>query len=142
MTKNADLPTTENAFDRSYNGEDHYSGDIHIMKFAPLFIGIKDQSHSASCGFQLHQNYPNPFNPATTIRFTLQKSEHVSLKIYNLAGQKIETLVNGVRSAGDHQVQWQAEGFSSGIYLARLQANPSTGSGYGIAKTMKLVLQK
>ena len=94
----------------------------------------ENQSHLPN-SFQLHQNYPNPFNPATTIRFTLQKSEHISLKIYNLAGQEIETLVDGVRSAGKHQVLWQAKGLPSGIYFAQLKANSEM-------KTMKMVLQK
>lgn len=85
--------------------------------------------------FHLFQNYPNPFNPSTTIRFTLQKTEHSSLKIYNTAGQEVAELVDDIRSAGEHQVQWQADGLPSGIYFARLQAGSQMN-------TKKLFLQK
>lgn len=136
MTKNADLPTTENALDRSYNGEDLYSGDIYIIKFAPVSTtDINDASQVVPGKFQLYQNYPNPFNPSTTIRFTLQKFEHISLKVYNVAGKEVAALIDDVRSPGEHQVSWQADGLPSGIYLARLQAA-------GQVRTMKLVLQK
>ena len=70
--------------------------------------------------FELHQNFPNPFNPSTTIRFTLQKSEHMTLKIFNLAGQEVARLVDDVLSAGEHQVHWHADGWPSGIYLYKL----------------------
>ena len=84
---------------------------------------------------QLLQNYPNPFNPETTIRFNLPKSDHVTLKIYNLAGQEIETLVDATRSAGEHQAKWHAEGLANGIYFYQLEAGK-------FSKTKKLILQK
>lgn len=85
--------------------------------------------------FQLYPNYPNPFNPSTTICFNLAKSENVQLKILNIHGQEIQTLLNDELSAGEHSVEWQADGLPAGIYLARLQAESEI-------KTMKLVLQK
>ena len=84
---------------------------------------------------QLHQNYPNPFNPSTNIRFNLTQSENVQLKIYNIHGQEIQTLVDAILSAGEHSIHWHAEGLPAGIYLARLQAESEV-------KTMKLILQK
>jgi len=86
-------------------------------------------------GFSLKQNFPNPFNLTTTIDFTLPKSDKISLKIYNLTGQEIETLINGHQSAGAHEIKWQPAGISSGIYYYRLQ----TGA-FSAAK--KLILQK
>jgi len=71
----------------------------------------------------LFQNYPNPFNPLTTIRFSLPKSTHVTLKIFNLLGQEIETLVNEKLSAGEYDTKWNAAGHPSGIYFYRLQAH-------------------
>lgn len=68
-------------------------------------------------GYLLSQNYPNPFNPSTTIKYTLSKSSIIALKIYNLAGQEIETLVEGFRHAGEHELKWEAEGLPSGIYF-------------------------
>ncbi|HXG37213.1 MAG TPA: T9SS type A sorting domain-containing protein [Bacteroidota bacterium] len=75
--------------------------------------------------FRLSQNYPNPFNPATVISFTLPDvgTRHdVSLRVFNMLGQEVATLVNGEMEAGYHQVQWQAEGLPSGVYFYRLEA--------------------
>ena len=83
----------------------------------------------------LDQNYPNPFNSSTTIRFSLPKSGFVTLKIYSLLGQEIDTLVSEQKSSGEHEVEWNAEGLSSGIYLYRLKAGE-------FMKTKKLVLQR
>ena len=72
--------------------------------------------------FSLSQNYPNPFNPSTTIRFDLPKATFVTLKIYNLLGEELETLVQEYRLAGFHEIHWTAEGLSNGHYFYRLQA--------------------
>ncbi|MBN2012969.1 T9SS type A sorting domain-containing protein [candidate division KSB1 bacterium] len=83
----------------------------------------------------LYQNYPNPFNPATTIQFVLNRPEFVTLNIYNLAGQHIETLLRGHLTAGEHDAIWQSDGLPSGIYIARLQTTDEV-------KMIKLALQK
>jgi predicted GH43/DUF377 family glycosyl hydrolase len=70
----------------------------------------------------LSQNYPNPFNPSTTIEFTLPKPESVKIEIYNIIGQKIETLLNKPMPAGDHRVTFNAGNFPSGIYFYRIEA--------------------
>ncbi len=72
--------------------------------------------------FALDQNYPNPFNPTTTINFTLAQSSQVTLKVYNLLGQEVATLVNGRLGSGPHSVQFNASGLSSGMYLYRIEA--------------------
>lgn len=77
--------------------------------------------------FELHQNYPNPFNPSTTIRYDVTKKTRVVMKIYNMLGQEVRTLVNGVQPAGQLSVVWdgknQAGQFvSSGIYVYRIEA--------------------
>jgi hypothetical protein len=96
---------------------------------------IQDNQTNVLNNFQLYQNYPNPFNPNTTIKYNLQKPGKVILTIYNLSGEEVETLVNGFKAAGEHEVKWQPEGFASGIYFVRLE----TGNKF---KTKKLVLQK
>jgi hypothetical protein len=70
--------------------------------------------------FVLSQNYPNPFNPATRIEFGLPSSGQVLLEVYNMLGSKVATLVNGVRSAGYHEVTFDGAGLASGIYFYRL----------------------
>jgi hypothetical protein len=85
--------------------------------------------------FGLEQNFPNPFNPETTIRFKLPKSCYVTLKIFNLSGQVIETLINGYQTTGIYDVKWRPKGLANGIYLYILQADEFT-------KIQKLILQK
>ncbi len=70
----------------------------------------------------LAQNYPNPFNPNTTIEFALPKSAFVTLKIYNLLGEAVATLVAEQQAAGIHRFNWDARGLASGVYLYRLEA--------------------
>lgn len=72
--------------------------------------------------YDLKQNYPNPFNPTTTIEFSIPNSQYVSLKIYNLLGQKVSTLVSKRLKAGNYQYNWDASGFASGVYYCKMVA--------------------
>ncbi|MEK7729701.1 MAG: FlgD immunoglobulin-like domain containing protein, partial [candidate division KSB1 bacterium] len=77
--------------------------------------------------FTLAQNYPNPFNPSTNIAFALPARAEVSLKIYNVSGQLVRTLMNETRAAGQHVVQWDGKNSAgqeaaSGVYWYRLQS--------------------
>ena len=72
--------------------------------------------------FMLSQNYPNPFNATTTISFAIEYPQLVTLKIYNLLGREVQTLINEQRQAGMHTVRFDASRLSSGIYFYRLQA--------------------
>lgn len=72
--------------------------------------------------FALAQNYPNPFNPATVISFQLPVDSKVQLKIYDVVGSEVATLVNEERPAGFHHVEFNARGLASGIYFYSLQA--------------------
>lgn len=85
--------------------------------------------------FQLMQNYPNPFNPTTTIRFSLTNSSEVSLIVYDILGNEVQTLVNDVRDAGSHEVTFNAGNLSSGVYLYILKAG-------NFSATKKLMLMK
>ena len=77
--------------------------------------------------FRLEQNYPNPFNPSTTIRYELPKASHVTLKVYNILGEEVATLVNTMQDAGFKSVDWNSTdnfgiAVASGVYFCRLQA--------------------
>jgi len=85
--------------------------------------------------FELSQNYPNPFNPSTTISFNLPKSGIATLKVYNLMGEEIITLVEGYREAGIYTINFNAEEHPSGMYLYRLSTN-------GFTETKKMLFMK
>lgn len=72
--------------------------------------------------FSLYQNYPNPFNPITTIKFSLPKEEFVTLKIYSILGEEIETLVSKQLPSGTHQISWTTFSLPSGVYFYQIQA--------------------
>ncbi|MBU0983807.1 MAG: T9SS type A sorting domain-containing protein [candidate division Zixibacteria bacterium] len=79
--------------------------------------------------FALNQNYPNPFNPTTEISFSLPEASTVRLEVYNVAGQRVATLVSSEKySAGNHTVTWDANGTASGVYFYRLEAGNFTDS--------------
>jgi glucuronoarabinoxylan endo-1,4-beta-xylanase len=81
-----------------------------------------ERNKSLSEKFTLHQNYPNPFNPSTVISYQLPVAGNVKISIYNLLGKKVATLVSEKLPAGIHEVEWDAKGFSSGVYFYRMQA--------------------
>ncbi len=84
--------------------------------------------------FSLEQNFPNPFNPNTSIRFSLPETGNVKLTVYNLLGQEIATLVNGVKEAGTHTINYNAEELNSGIYIYRIESN-----GFNEVRKMTLI---
>ncbi len=85
--------------------------------------------------FSLYQNYPNPFNPSTTINYEIPKQSFVKLKIYDILGREVKTLVNEEKSAGNYKVTFDASGLASGIYFYRMQAG-------SFVETKKLILLK
>ncbi|MCK6620086.1 MAG: FG-GAP repeat protein [Calditrichaceae bacterium] len=87
-----------------------------------ISVGIEDKENKIPAGYQLFQNYPNPFNPTTTIRFSLPRREHVTLKIFDLLGRKVATPVEGNLEPGEYSVVFDGSGLSSGVYFYRLEA--------------------
>ncbi|MBC8184984.1 T9SS type A sorting domain-containing protein [candidate division KSB1 bacterium] len=89
--------------------------------------------------FDLSQNYPNPFNPETSIRFSLLKSGHVTLDIYNSRGQRVNTIVDKDMSAGEYSINFLADGLTSGVYVYRIKVNSSEGVAFQAMKKMILM---
>jgi hypothetical protein len=90
--------------------------------------------------FSLSQNYPNPFNPTTNLRFTVPEARFVSLKIYDLLGKEVATLVGENLNPGSYAVRWDASGCPSGVYFYRLTA--SSGLTGNFSETKRLILLK
>jgi hypothetical protein len=89
--------------------------------------------------YMLHQNFPNPFNPSTTISYQLTKTEKISIKVYDMLGKEVKTLVNGVVNSGTHTAVWNGTNnagsqVASGIYLYTLQVGK-----YKLNKRMTLM---
>jgi phosphatidylserine/phosphatidylglycerophosphate/cardiolipin synthase-like enzyme len=91
-----------------------------------ITVNVQDEGLETPGSFALAQNYPNPFNPETVIRYAVGTigglSQHVTLKIYNVLGQEVATLVNEVQHAGQYRVRWNAATIPSGLYVYRLSA--------------------
>jgi hypothetical protein len=81
------------------------------------------EAGSSPEGYILYQNYPNPFNMGTSIRFNLREAGYVSLKVFDLLGREVASLVDGDRSAGEHAVGFNIPSISSGTYFCRLVVN-------------------
>ncbi len=106
-------------------------------------VGVKETQNSLPSEFRLYQNYPNPFNPTTTIQFDIPKTSFVSLKIYNLLGQEVATLVNEEKQVGKYEVKFDKSNLASGVYLYQLKAvDNSTNSGQSFIQTKKMLYLK
>jgi hypothetical protein len=102
----------------------HYIQGIEV----PTLPASVEQLDATPGDFALAQNYPNPFNPGTEITFTLPSAAQVSLRVFNLLGQEVATLVNEYRSAGTHRATFDAENLPSGMYIYRLESGAQSVS--------------
>ena len=104
-------------------GDEEYFEKIGVVK--QVEKESTDQS-SSNLEYALLENYPNPFNPTTTISYTLPEAGAVQLKIYDILGREVATLVDEQKSAGKYSVQWNGSSFASGIYFYKLTFNNQT----------------
>ena len=98
-----------------YNGSSKYSNVVSVIVSIPA-------------EFRLDQNYPNPFNPSTIISYSIPVQSFVSVKIYNITGEEITSLVNEVQTKGHHQINFNGKNFASGIYFVRMKAGNFTST--------------
>jgi len=85
-------------------------------------VGIHTTGNQVPSDFGLSQNYPNPFNPTTAIRFQIPSDGNVTLKVYDVLGREVSTVINENLSAGEHEVKFDASNLASGVYLYRIEA--------------------
>ena len=98
-------------------------------------LGIDNEQAEVPTEFKLEQNYPNPFNPSTNIKFQIPNSAFVNLKVYDILGNEVATLVNEEKSTGSYEVNFNAKGLSSGIYFYTINAG-------SFVETKKMLLMK
>jgi hypothetical protein len=107
-----------------YDGRYEYSNEILVDNIVPT-------------EFSVAQNYPNPFNPVTSIKYQIPSEKFVTLKVFNSLGEEVRTLVNDIVKAGSHEISFNAEGLSSGVYFYILRAGQDE-----FVQTMKMILMK
>jgi hypothetical protein len=106
-----------------------------VVAAAGIVTSVRPGATETPQSFSLSQNYPNPFNPSTTIEFSLPQKSHITLKVYNVLGQTIATLVDGEKEAGSFKVSLNGESLASGMYIYRL----STDGGRSESRRMMLL---
>ncbi|MCK5077435.1 MAG: T9SS type A sorting domain-containing protein, partial [Calditrichia bacterium] len=102
-------------------------------------VEINDNKNLNPDNFILNQNYPNPFNPETTISYQLPEDGKIKLEIYNMLGQKVETLLKVNKAAGYYEINWNAGSYASGIYFYQLTFKSGSGKQEILRKKMMLV---
>jgi len=110
-----------NTHGRTHIGSKFWVDDLSFGS-AGTATDVKELGNGIPTAFALDQNYPNPFNPSTKIQFQIPEAGFVTLKVYNLLGQEVATLVNGQLEAGSYRAEFDASNLPSGMYLYRLQA--------------------
>jgi hypothetical protein len=126
---NTGLPSYSDVWSLAVSGTNLFAGTeggVWRRPLSEMITSVKGLRASGPEAYALQQSYPNPFNPSTTIRFSLPKSGYVTLKVYDLVGREVETLVEGVRAAGTYSVEWIPNNLASGVYLYRMQAGTFT----------------
>ena len=112
-----------------------WGGGVWRRSLSEMITGIENKQNNLPTSFSLQQNYPNPFNPITTINYSISQASFVTIKVYDVLGKEVATIVNGNKPVGNYSVEFDASKLVSGIYFYRLQAGNFT-------ETKKLILIK
>ena len=114
-------------FDNVRHGYEHRTSKMYNMRFE-LNVSVDEQVTEVPTNFALKQNFPNPFNTETTIAFDLKEAGNVELKLFNMNGQEIKTLIHQNLPAGSHRVTFSGKDLPSGIYIYKMRTNSFTAS--------------
>ena len=108
---------------------------VWMRPLSEMITAVKSVKNQVPIQFRLDQNYPNPFNPITTINYSIPKTGQITLKVYDVLGKEIATLVNEEESSGNYHIQFNANRLASGVYFYRLHSG-------NFVMTKKLLLMK
>lgn len=119
-----------------------FGTDASLLKL-DLTTDVDEPSENLPQKFNLYQNYPNPFNPMTIINYQLPYDNYVTIKVYNILGEEVATLVYGMQDAGYKSVEYDASSLSSGVYFYRMLARPADGGqAESYTNVMKFIVMK
>ena len=116
-------------------GSTHGNFTYYKNLFSPVTVVEDDATKNIPDDFVLYQNYPNPFNPNTIISYNLSTSGKISLKVYDILGKEVATLVDEEKPAGSYEIEFNASRLSSGVYFYTLRVN-------GTAYSKSMILMK
>jgi hypothetical protein len=106
-------------------------------------VGVEENETDQPTKYSLYQNYPNPFNPTTAIKYSVPELSFVTIKIYDVLGSELATLVNEEKPVGNYEIEFNASLLPSGVYFYRLLViDPESSSGQGFVETKKMILLK
>lgn len=125
----------EYVFINYHSNFDVWTGDAYVWMIESDVATSVEGTSSQPLKFSLEQNYPNPFNPGTSIKFNLEKPGNAKIVIYDMLGREIKTLINKQMTAGEHEVYFNAENYSSGVYYYSLFSG-------NFVQTKKMILLK
>ena len=125
---------TENGVEYFWYGFMDVAPQVEVLKWFG-YTDVKRENDLMPSSFKLSQNYPNPFNPSTTINFAIPMASKVVLKVYDVLGREVATLLDGEKGAGNYQVNFDASKLASGLYIYTINAGSFTS-------TKKMMLMK
>ncbi|MBK7632779.1 MAG: T9SS type A sorting domain-containing protein [Ignavibacteriales bacterium] len=112
-----------------------YQGYNFTLLYKIIVTGVMNEGSNIVATYSLSQNYPNPFNPTTKIQFSIPKSNKVVIKVFDILGTEIETVVNKEKPVGTYELNWNASNLPSGVYFYQLRAG-------NFVQTRKMILLK
>ncbi|MCU7491788.1 MAG: T9SS type A sorting domain-containing protein [Ignavibacteria bacterium] len=113
------LTYSPNNEDKSYQDVTRW---IYTWVGKKSVVGVENEKNTTVKSYSLSQNYPNPFNPSTTIRYSIPQAGRVTLKVFNVLGKEISTLVNEEKNQGSYEVKFDASQLASGIYFYQIES--------------------
>ncbi len=133
IVTNAELSLAKQALDI-------YNGTISVKEDTKTKRIIKEENENIIDKYDLSQNYPNPFNPSTVVNYQLPEQGHVNIKVYDMLGRKVATLVDEMKETGRYSVNFDGSRLSSGVYFIRMNIQPQEGAA--IVQVKKMLLTK
>jgi hypothetical protein len=111
-----------------FTGDDNALGTWQYLSAVVTQIPTSVENPGVVNSFNLEQNYPNPFNPSTTIKYSVAERSNVAIKVYDMLGKEVASLVNTVKDAGSYEVDFSAQNLASGMYVYSITAGNFTSS--------------